>query len=311
MAIFPHSLLYQHGFSIRSQWWNHSVAIWIYLNILPGKQGRELPLSWSRISTNILPTEFEGVFYISLIVPSFCDFPSRAFPDRFLQYSYSQEELTCFKITRVWKKVIWIFSSVSFSGQSTDFLQLELWKADTHCITVTEVIYLSHTVLCNSISHLAWAEGDTQKSIPIAARPKCTSKSRALQFNLNGLHQSQSWDKSILNWPKSQLSFRGHCVVYTWWLSAPDSAKWIWLNDITLEHITATDASGPSLHFFRESFTPQVCSLRVSREKCSQQEVKSIHVSWDLITLISIRSHIILVMCECLSIVTLTKTKLF
>lgn len=194
----------------------------------------------------------ESVLHISYC-PIILWFPKQGFP-WFLQYFYSQEELTCFKITRVWKKVIWIFSSVSFSGQSTDFRRLELWKADTHCITVTEVIYLSHTVLCNSISHLAWAEGDTQKSIPIAAPPKCTSKSRALQFNLNGLHQSQSWDKSILNWPKSQLSFRGHCVVYTWWLSAPDSAKWIWLNDITLEHITTADASSPCLHFFRELF---------------------------------------------------------
>lgn len=42
-------------------------------------------------------------------------------------------------------------------------------------MTVAEVIYPPHAVRCNSISHLAWAEGDTQKSIPIAAPPKCMS----------------------------------------------------------------------------------------------------------------------------------------
>lgn len=65
-------------------------------------------------------------------------------------------------------KRVFFFTLVSLSVQSTVCLQLELWKTDTDCITVTEVIYPSHAVLCNSISHLAWAEGDTQKSIPIA-----------------------------------------------------------------------------------------------------------------------------------------------
>lgn len=74
-------------------------------------------------------------------------------------------------------------------------------------------------------------------------------QSRTLQFNLNGLHQSQSWGKSILNWSESQRYLRWHCIVYTCWLSAPDATKHIWLNDITFERITTLTCQLSSLSF--------------------------------------------------------------
>lgn len=120
--------------------------------------------------------EWEGlkVFYISLTVPLRCDLPKAGlFQSCFERYHFYSvlffsRELNLLQDYKSMKRIMWIFTLVSFSVQSSDFLQLELWKVDTNCITVTEVIYPPHAVLCNSISHLAWAEGDTQKSIPIA-----------------------------------------------------------------------------------------------------------------------------------------------
>lgn len=57
---------------------------------------------------------------------------------------------------------VWgVFNStlISLLVQSCVCAQLELWKTDTNCLTVIEVIYSSHAVHCNSISHLAWAWG--------------------------------------------------------------------------------------------------------------------------------------------------------
>ena len=123
-----------------------------------------------------------------------------------------------------------------------------------------------HTVLCNSISHLAWAECDTQKSIPIATPPKCMFNREVCSltwtdFINRTVEVNQFWiDPSL-----SALS-GWHHTVYTCWLSAPDSAKWIWLNDITLERITTMLGRYPHTHFFSWSlFMPQVSGLEAKR----------------------------------------------
>lgn len=157
-------------------------------------------------------------------------------------------------------------------------------------MSATEVIYPFYTVLCNSISHLAWAEGDTHTSQFQYQLPKVHVQSRTLQFNLNGLHQSQSWGKSISNWPKSLHYLKWQCIVYMCRLSDSDSAKRIWLNDIRLKHITSKLASPSWVLYLLRVVMPQVSGPRLRGEKCSQQEVKSIHISWDLITLISVKN---------------------
>lgn len=84
----------------------------------------------------------------------------------------------------------------------------------------------SHAVLCNSISHLAWSEGEAQRVNSNSDSTKAHVWLRTLRLNPGGLHQLQIWGESISNWPPSRCSLRWHCIV-------PGSrlpAKWIWLN---------------------------------------------------------------------------------
>lgn len=151
------------------------------------------------------------------------------------------------------KKKSWMFLfCFAFFLYKINQLTFPSWSYEMQTDTV---MHPFHFVLCNSVSHLTWTEGVTQNAIITEPPhpPKNTGPIENLQFNPNRLHQSQSWGKSILNWSKSWCSFRGHCFVYRWWLSTPDSAKWIWLNDITLERITTKLAGDPCSHFFSES----------------------------------------------------------
>lgn len=84
----------------------------------------------------------------------------------------------------------------------------------------------SHAVLCNSISHLAWSEGDARPLNSNSNSSKAHVRSRTPRFNPSGLHQSQTWGESISNWPPSRCSLRWHCAVHRSRLPA----KWIWLN---------------------------------------------------------------------------------
>lgn len=84
----------------------------------------------------------------------------------------------------------------------------------------------SHAVLCNSISHLAWSEGDARRLNSNSNATKAHVRSRTPRFNPSGLHQSQTWGESISNWPPSRCSLRWHCAVHRSRLPA----KWIWLN---------------------------------------------------------------------------------
>lgn len=125
----------------------------------------------------------------------------------------------------------------------------------------------SHVVLCNSISHLAWAQGNTQGVNSNGGYPKAYVQLRTPRFNLNGLHQSRTWSESIPNWPPSQCSLRWHRGVHTCRMSA----KWIWLNG---HHSGAFQLLEP--------FLPQISRL---------QDIKTEVLSVNLHTSPEISSH--------------------
>ena len=173
--------LFKHHFSlIRGEWRNHSGNLDLVQHT-PRETGRGNCLCGRHVpppASHLPEWEAGTMFNIPLTVPSPPPPPPHRVSPSTLILKRTQIAPPDYKSK---ERAIWIFTLVSFSVQSSDFLQLELWEADADCITVTEVIYPSHTVLCNSISHLAWAEGDTQESIPIAApRRACPIENSAV-----------------------------------------------------------------------------------------------------------------------------------